>query len=163
MLRGCDDWLRYILRLPGPAFGRDPGTTIRSDLVGSPGRQHFVGPRPDVGIELRDLFLVEQLGPGLHGAVVAPVLHDPQKLLQRQLAVWIGQIRRQRRPNRVRSMASETVDMPPFPAVVDALIYLSRLLRGRCRLALKSGGGSHDPRQPVVEVWRRAWFARWGG
>src|SRR5437867_2985117 len=86
------------LRLPGPTFGRAPGTTIRSYLVGSPWRQHFVGPRPDVDIELRDLFLVEQLGPGLHRAVVAPVLNNPQKLLERQFFVRIGQIRRQRRP-----------------------------------------------------------------
>src|SRR5438477_12255745 len=136
--------LGRFLPVPGPASRREPRTTIRSDLVGSPWRQHFVGSRPDVVIELRDLFLVEQLGPGLHGAGVAPVLNNPQKLLERQLFVWIGQVRRQRCSNRVRSMASEAVDMPPFPAVVDALIDLPGLLCGRCRLTLKYGDVSCD-------------------
>ena len=48
-----------FLSLRRPACGRDPGPAFRTDFVRPSRRQHFVGPRPDVRIELRDLLVVE--------------------------------------------------------------------------------------------------------
>src|SRR5262245_61006266 len=59
-----------------PVRGRNPRAAFWSDLVGPSGRQHFVGPCPDVVIELGDLLVVEQLVPRLHLAVGAPGFHD---------------------------------------------------------------------------------------
>src|SRR6185295_6615692 len=70
-----------------PTCRRDPGTTFGTYLIRSSRRQHIVGPRSDVGVDLRDLFVVEKFVPGLHSVFGAPVANGPQEFRKSELFV----------------------------------------------------------------------------
>src|SRR5262249_53439378 len=107
-----------------PACWRNPGTTVRPDLIRSSPGQQFLSSRPYIGINFGDLSIVEQLIPCRHSLLGCPVANPLQKLLISQFSIRICQARRQPCAECVDSVASVTVDMPPFPAIIDAFINL---------------------------------------
>src|SRR5262249_35929797 len=97
---------------------------IRTHFIRSSGRQDFLSSRSDVKIELCDLLIVEKLVPSLHCAVGTSVSNSENKIFQRQLPVRIDQIRCERSTDGVHPMTSVTINVPPFPAVIDVLVRL---------------------------------------
>src|SRR5262245_60390617 len=100
----CDMWWvsRSLFR---PALRRYPRRPVGADFIRPAWRQHTVGPRADIAVQLRDLSFVEQLVPGLHALVGVAVLHFVEELRQRHLGVGLDQARSERRTDGVLPVA----------------------------------------------------------